>query len=136
LYGQLPPSIPFYFDGLSQVNEIDQNLLHQDELLQHLKKNLDMTANRMKQTTHKKRRAVKFQVGDIVLLKLHLYRQQTTFKQVYQKLANKFYDPYQIEKKMSNVAYQLQLPANTMIHLVFHVSILRKYVGGLLHKLP
>jgi translation initiation factor IF-1 len=55
-----------------------------------------MTTNRMKQTTHKKRRAIKFQVGDIVLLKLHLYRQQTTFKQVYQKLANKFYDPYQI----------------------------------------
>lgn len=105
MYGQLPPSIPFYFDGLSGVNEVDQSLLHQDELLQHLKKNLDMVANRMKRTTHKRRRVVEFQAGDIVLLKLHLYRQQTTFKRVHQKLANKFYDPYQIEKKINNVAY-------------------------------
>ena len=44
LYGWLSPSIPLYFDGLSRVHEVDQSLLHWDELLQHLKKNLDMAA--------------------------------------------------------------------------------------------
>ncbi|KAL9460048.1 hypothetical protein AB3S75_003278 [Citrus x aurantiifolia] len=63
LYGRLPPSIPLYFDGLSRVNEVDQNLLQRDELLQHLKKNLDVAANRMKQTADKKRQNVEFQVG-------------------------------------------------------------------------
>ena len=130
LYGRLPPSIPLYFDGLSWVNEVDQNLLQRDELLQHLKKNLDVAANRMKQTADKKRRNMEFQVGEMVLLRLHPYRQQTAFKRVHQKLASKFYGPYQIEKKIGNVAYQLHLPAGAKIHPVFHVSLLKKYVGG------
>ena len=53
LYGRLPSSIPLYFDGLSQVNEVDQSLLHRDELLQHLKKNLDKATNRMKRQAKK-----------------------------------------------------------------------------------
>ena len=57
LYGRLPPSIPLYFDGLSRVHEVDQSLLHRDELLQHLKKNLDMTTNRMKQMADQKKKA-------------------------------------------------------------------------------
>ena len=45
----------------------------------------------MKQMVDKKRRDMEFQVGDMVLLKLHPYRQQTTFKRVHQKHARKFY---------------------------------------------
>ncbi|KAL5559197.1 hypothetical protein UlMin_035408 [Ulmus minor] len=127
LYGRLPPSIPLYLDGLSRVNEVDQSLLQRDDLLQHLKKNLEMAANRMKQTADKKRRNVEFQAGDMVLLNLHPYHQQTAFKRVHQKLASKFYRPYQIEKKIGNVAYQLHLPASAKIHPVFHVSLLKKY---------
>ncbi|RVW78150.1 hypothetical protein CK203_049702 [Vitis vinifera] len=68
LYGRLPPSIPLYFDGLSRVHEVDQSLLHRDELLQHLKKNLDMTTNRMKQMAdQKKKRDVEFQAVNLEL---------------------------------------------------------------------
>jgi hypothetical protein len=80
LYGRLPPSIPLYSNGLYWVNEVDQSLLHRDELLQHLMMNLDRAANRMKQTADKSRYSVEFQAGDLVLLKLHPYRQQTAFK--------------------------------------------------------
>ena len=83
----------------------------------------------MKQMADQKRHDVEFQAGDVVLLKLHPYCQQTAFKRVHQKLASKFYNPYLIEKKVGNVAYQLQLPAGAKIHPVFHASLLKKYVG-------
>ena len=49
LYGRLPPLIPAYLEGLSPVHEVDQTLLHRDELLHQLKTNLEISMNRMKQ---------------------------------------------------------------------------------------
>lgn len=77
LYGRRPPSIMLYFD---RGNEVDQSFLKRDDLLWHLKKNLEPIANRMKQMADKKRRDVEFQIGDMILLKLYPYHQQTTFK--------------------------------------------------------
>ena len=41
----------------------------------------------------------------------------------------KFYGSYQITKKISQVAYKLQLPDKSRIHNVFHVSCLKKMLG-------
>lgn len=110
LYSRLPPEIPNYADGLSRVNEVDQSLLTRDEVLQQLKTNLTVASARMKQAADKKRREVEFQTGDLVLLKLHPYRQHSVFKRAHQKLANRFYGPFRIEQKLGNVAYRLCLP--------------------------
>ncbi|XP_034708944.1 uncharacterized protein LOC117931996 [Vitis riparia] len=54
LYGRLPPLIPAYPEGLSPVHEVDQMLLHRDELLHQLKTNLEISMNRMKQQADSK----------------------------------------------------------------------------------
>lgn len=129
LYGRPPPSIPNYQIGASSVHEVDQTMISRTSLLRQLKINLQAAINRMKQGADSKRRDVNFQVGDLVFLKLHPYRQQSLFRRPAQKLASCFYGPYKVEEKVGKVAYKLQLPTDARIHPVFHVSLLKKQVG-------
>ncbi|RVW63788.1 Transposon Tf2-2 polyprotein [Vitis vinifera] len=131
LYGRLPPQIPIYHNGMSPVHEVDQSLEARDELLRQLKINLETSINRMKQIVDQKRRDVFFEVGDLVFHKLHPYRQQTAFKRAHQKLASRFYGPYPVIQKIGAVAYKLQLPEGARIHPIFHVSLLKNFVGEL-----
>lgn len=112
------------------VNKVDQQLTTRNDLLNQLKANLHATNNRMQQTANASRRHVEFQEGVWVFLQLQPYRQQTVFKQALQKLACRFFGPYQIEEKISQVAYRLKLPyTSSCIHPVFHVSLLKKKIG-------
>jgi len=63
------------------------------------------------------------------LLKLHSYCQQLVFKRACQKLASRFYGPYQIQQRTGKVAYKLKLSKGSCIHSVFYVSLLKKKLG-------
>ena len=129
LYGRPSPTVPIYHVGSSTMHEVDKALMSHDELLFQLKRNLATTASRMKQGVDKNRREVEFQEGDMAFLKLQSHRQSSIFKCPHNKLANKFFGPYPILHKVGAVAYKLQLPEGAQIHLVFHVSLLKKVVG-------
>ncbi|XP_059289062.1 uncharacterized protein LOC132042555 [Lycium ferocissimum] len=46
------------------------------------------------------------------------------------KLNPRYIGPYRIVRKVGQVAYELELPTELQaVHLVFHVSMLRKYIG-------
>lgn len=47
------------------------------------------------------------------------------------KLSKKFYGPYKIIKKINAVEYRLELPPSSSIFLVFHISLLKPFVGSL-----
>jgi hypothetical protein len=58
-------------------------------------------------------------------VRLQPYNQLSLKQHGKKKLAPKFYGPYQINRKISHVAYQLDLPHKGHIQNVFHVSCLK-----------
>jgi hypothetical protein len=51
------------------------------------------------------------------------------------KLAPRFCAPFEILARIGLVAYQLALQANIRIHIVFHVSLLNKYIHDPTHMI-
>jgi hypothetical protein len=106
-----------------------ENRNEDDVLASSEQQSLLCTRNRMKQQVDQHRTEREFEVGEWVFVRFQPYKQLSLKHQGKNKLAPKFYGPYQINKKISHVAYGLELPDNNRIHNVFHVSCLKKVVG-------
>jgi len=84
----------------------------------------------MKNYANKKRVMKGFDIVEWVYVKLRPYRQQLIVHKIHPKLAPRYYDPFKILDRIGDVAYKLELPLNSRIHPVFHVSQLKKAVGS------
>jgi len=93
-----------------------------EEQVQIIQKNLKTAQSRQKSYADKKRRAISFQVGD------HVYLRVSPMKGVQQfvakgKLAPRYVGSFLITERCGPVAYRLELPAQlSAVHNIFHVS--------------
>jgi hypothetical protein len=66
----------------------------------------------------------------MVYLRLQPYRQTTVAHRRSLKLAPRFYGLFTILQKVGTVAYELDLPKESRVHPVFHVSQLKLKLGS------
>ncbi|WMV42083.1 hypothetical protein MTR67_035468 [Solanum verrucosum] len=91
---------------------------------------------RQKSYTDVRRRELDFEVDDWVYLKVSPMKGVMRFGKK-GKLNPRYIRPYRIAKKIDKVTYELELPQElAAVHLVFHVSMLKKCMGDLSLIIP
>ncbi|GKB28375.1 hypothetical protein Tco_0867776 [Tanacetum coccineum] len=96
------------------------------EKISQIKDRSKAARDHQKSYTDKRRKPLEFSVGDYVLLKVSSWKGVVRFGKK-GKLALRFVGPFEIIKKISPVAYMLDLPEELDgVHDTFHVSNLKK----------
>lgn len=129
IYEKQPSTIPTYIAGLSNIETIDSTLLYRDELLAFLRDTFLKSQKIIKTYDDSRRTDVDYEIRDWLYLYLQPYRQQTISHRVHHKFSPRYFGPFQIVKKINPVAYQLDLPPNSKVRTVFHVSLLKSDHG-------
>jgi len=99
-------------------------------MLDVIRQHLNHAKQRMKKYADQHRSERHFEVNDWVFVKLQPYIQSSLSQRANQKLAFKYFGPYRVVARVGTMAYQLELPASSSVHLVFHVPQLKKFVGA------
>ncbi|KAH7300360.1 hypothetical protein KP509_24G058400 [Ceratopteris richardii] len=89
---------------------------------------MQQAADRAKEYADRKRSPRSFEKGDRVFLQV-LARSTSLSTGKCSQLSPRYCGPWKIVKKLSDVAYRLELPPDCRVHPVFHVSKLRKYIS-------
>ena len=105
------------------------------EKVKLIQERLRTAQSRQKSYADQKARDISFMVGEKVLLKVSPMKGIMRFGKK-GKLSPRFIGPFEVLRRVGEVAYELALPPSLSgVHLVFHVSMLRKYHADLSHVL-
>ena len=130
IFGRDPPFVIPYECNSKDPVSVQDSLITRDALLQQLKSNLLRAQNYMKQNANKKRRDCQLEIGDLALVKLQPYRQHSVALRKNQKLRTKYFGPFEVVDRIGIVAYKLKMPETAHIHPIFHIFVLKKFVGS------
>ena len=136
IYGRDLPTLNPYVQGETQNADLEKQLVARDDALQLLRSNFLKAHSRMKGQTDSKQRELSFEVGDVVLLRIQLFCQRSISKWKFEKLSPRYFGPHIVTHRVSPVAYELALPADSKVHLIFHVYLLRGAHGQSLSQPP
>nr|GEX00741.1 putative reverse transcriptase domain, ribonuclease H-like domain, aspartic peptidase domain protein [Tanacetum cinerariifolium] len=106
------------------------------EKISQIKERLKAARDRQKSYADMRRKPLQFSVGDYVFLKVSPWKGVVRFGKK-EKLAPRFVGPFEIIKKVSLVAYMLDLPKELDgVHDTFHVSNLKKCLADPTLQVP
>jgi hypothetical protein len=106
--------------GLELLKEMEDKMLK-------IKKNLKAAKDKKKIYANKNRTHREFKVGDHVFLKLKANRSSLKLENC-SKLVARYCGPFEILERIGLVAYMFAFIASMIVHNVFHVSLLKKYI--------
>ncbi|GJR63778.1 putative reverse transcriptase domain-containing protein [Tanacetum coccineum] len=136
LYGRKCRS-PIMWTEVGEGQLIGPELVQETtEKISQIKDRIKAARDRQKSYANKRRKPLEFSVGDYVLLKVSPWKCVVHFGKK-GKLGPRFVGPFEIIKKVSLVAYRLDLPEKlNSVHDTFHVSNLKKCLADPTVKVP
>ena len=135
LYGRKCRS-PIHWDETGERRYLGPEAVQRtSEAIDKIRARMLTSQSRQKSYADPKRRDVEFQVGDYVFLRVSPWKGVRRFGKK-GKLSPRFVGPFEILERVGQVSYRLALPpALSVVHNVFHVSALRRYVSDERHVL-
>ena len=124
LNGVKQPRVPVDLHLKSKVPAADQYQTVMRKRINHAKQCLQAAQSQQKQDADLYRRPVCYEVGDKVLLSTKNINLKTLGTK---KLMPKYIGPYTVVAKVGASAVKLELPKDSRIHPVFHVSLLKPF---------